>query len=142
MYAIIVGAGRVGTAMAHWLIEADQEVTVIERDARRCDALEDALGNVAVHGDATESTVLERAGAQRADALIATGRRDDENLVVCQMARHIYGVGRVISIINVSDHVDLFNRLGVNAPIDITLMMSEALQERLGDMLTEDIGGI
>ena len=142
MYAIIVGAGRVGTAMARWLIDADQEVTVVERDAGRCEAIEDELGNIAVHGDATEYAILERAGAQRADALVTTGRRDDENLVVCQMARHIFGVGRVISIINVSDHVALFNRLGVSAPIDMTLIMAEALQERLGDLLTEDIGGI
>ena len=142
MYAIIVGAGRVGIAMARWLIDADQEVTVIERDARRCDAIEDELGNIVVQGDASEYAVLEKAGALRADALIATGRRDDENLVVCQMARHIFGVGRVISIINVSDHVALFNRLGVNVPIDMTLMMTEAFQERLGDLLTEDIGGI
>ena len=141
MYAIIVGAGRVGTAIARWLIEADQEVTVVDRDPERCSAIEDELGSVAVHGEATESRVLQRSGAARADVLIATGRRDDENLVVCQMAKHLFHVGRVMAIVNVSEHAELFNRLGVDESIDTTTMMVEAFEERLGGQLTEDFGG-
>ena len=141
MYAIIVGAGRVGTAIARWLLDAEQEITVIDRDPERFAAIEDELGSVAVCGDATESQVLWKAGASRADALIATGRRDDENLVICQMAAHIFGVGRVMSIVSVSEHVELFNRLGVNESIDTTAMLVEAIEERLGGLLVDDVGG-
>ena len=142
MYVIIIGAGRVGTALAHWLLEAQQEITVIERDPLRCTAIDDELGSVAVQGDATESRVLERAGAARADVLISTGRRDDENLVICQMAKHLFRVDRVMSIINVSEHVELFNRLRVDESIDLTAMLMAAFEERLVGMLTyDDIGG-
>ena len=141
MYAIIVGAGRIGTAIARWLLAAEQEITVIDRDPHRLAAMEDELGSVGVCGDATESRVLSKAGASRADVLIATGRRDDENLVICQMAAHLFGVGRVMSIVNVSEHVDLFNRLGVNEPIDTTTMLVDAFEERLGGLLVEDVGG-
>lgn len=141
MYAIIVGAGRIGTALARWLLDAEQEITVVDRDSDRLIALEDELGSVAVCGDATESRILAKAGARRADVLITTGRRDDENLVICQMATHLFGVDRVMSIVNVSEHVELFNRLGVNEPIDATAMLVEAFEERLGGLLVDDVGG-
>ncbi len=141
MYAIIVGAGRIGTAIARWLLDAEQEITVIDRDPRRSAAIEDNLGSVAVRGDATESRVLAKAGASRADLLIATGRRDDENLVICQMAAHLFGVRRVMAIVNVSEHVELFNRLGVNESIDTTAMLVDAFEERIGGQLVEDVGG-
>ena len=141
MYVIIVGAGRIGTAIARWLLEAEQEITVIDRDPERFAAIEDELGSVAVRGDATESQVLWKAGASRADVLIATGRRDDENLVVCQMAAKLFGVGRVLSIVSISEHVELFNRLGVNESIDTTAILVEAIEERLGGLLVDDVGG-
>jgi trk system potassium uptake protein TrkA len=141
LYAIIVGAGRIGTAIARWLLDAEQEITVIDRDPDRLSAIEDELGSVAVRGDATEARVLLKAGASRADVLIVTGRRDDENLVICQMAAHLFGVGRVMAIVNVADHVELFNRLGVNETVDTTAMLVDAFEERLGSLLVEDVGG-
>ena len=141
MYAIIVGAGRVGTAIARWLLDAEQEITVIDRDPERFAAIEDELGSVAVRGDATESQVLWSAGASRADVLIATGRRDDENLVICQMAANLFGVDRVLSIVSISEHVELFDRLGVSESIDTTAILVEAIEERLGGLLVDDVGG-
>lgn len=141
MYAIIVGAGRIGNAIARWLLEAEQEITIIDRDFDRLADIEDELGSVTVCGDATESRVLMKAGASRADVLIATGRRDDENLVICQMATHLFGVGSVMAIVNVSEHVEIFNRLGVNESIDTTAMLVDAFEERLGGLLVEDLGG-
>ncbi len=141
MYAIIVGAGRVGTAIARWLLDAEQEITVIDRDPERFAAIEDELGSVAVRGDATESRVLWSAGASRADVLIATGRRDDENLVICQMAAHLFGVGRVMSVVSISEHVELFDRLGVTESIDTTAILVDAFEERLGGLLVDDVGG-
>ena len=139
MYVIIVGAGRVGGALAAWLLEAEQEVAVIDRDAERCAAIEDALGSVAVRGDAAERAVLDAAGAVRAQALIATGRADDENLVICQMAKRVFGVETVMSIVNVSERRELFHRLGVDAPIDAAAIIVETFQESLGRLLAEDI---
>jgi trk system potassium uptake protein TrkA len=142
MYAIIVGAGRIGTLIARWLLDAEQEITVIDRDPDRSAAIEDELGSVVVRGDATESRVLSEAGASRADVLIATGRRDDESLVICQMAAHLFGVGRVMAVVNVPEHVDLFNRLGVSESIDTTALLVDAFEERLGGLLVEDFGGV
>lgn len=141
MYVIIVGAGRVGRTMAAWLLEAEQEVAVIDRDPDRCAAIEDELGSVAVRGDATEHAVLAAAGAVRAQALIATGRADDENLVICQMAKRLFGVEAVMSTVNVSERSELFYRLGVDVSLDVTAIIVETFQENLGRLLAEEIGG-
>ena len=141
MYVIIIGAGRVGKAIAAWLLQAEQEVAVIDRDADRCAAIEDELGSVSVHGDAAEYAVLDAAGAVRAQALIATGRSDEENLVICQMAKRLFGVEATMSTVNVSERRELFDRLGVDVSLDTAAIIVDSFQETLGRLLAEEIGG-
>lgn len=141
MYVIIVGAGRVGTEIARRLLEADQEVAVIERDPRRCATLEDEIGSVVVEGDAAEFNVLRRAGAARAQALIATGRIDHQNLVVCQMAKHLFDVNRVMSVVNVSERIELFNRLEIDVSADASRMLVDAFMGGMESLLAEENEG-
>ncbi len=140
MYVIIVGAGRVGTALARRLLEAEQEVTVIEYDPVRCSELESEIGSVVVRGDATEFNILSKAGAARAQALIATGRSDPQNLVICQMAKHLFNVGRAMAIVNMSERAELFNRLGVDVSIDTSSMLVDAFMNGMEELLTEESG--
>ena len=133
MYVIIVGAGGVGSALAEYLIEAEHEVTVIERDPRRSAAIEERLGSVAVLGDATEHSALSEAGAERADVLIATGGEDDKNLAICQMSRTIFEVEHVMSVVNVSERVELFNRLGIEVSLDVSRILSDAFTDNLAE---------
>lgn len=142
MYVIIVGAGRVGAAVARRLLEVDQEITVVERDPGRCAALESEIGSVVVQGDATEFNVLTKAGAARAQVLIATGRRDHENLVICQMAKHLFNVGRVMSIVNVSERIELFDRLEIDVSIDASLMFVDSFMHGMEGLLDEEAGGV
>jgi trk system potassium uptake protein TrkA len=142
MYVIIVGGGKVGAEISRWLIEADQEITVIERDPGRCAAIEDELGSVVVTGDATESAVLREAGAIRADVVIATGSVDEENLVICQMAKHLFNVDRAMSIVTISEHVDLFERLGIDVTVDSTRIQVTELQQGVRGLIGEEIGDL
>ena len=139
MYVIIVGAGKVGSEMSRWLIEADQEITVIDRSPGRCAAIEEEFGSVAVMGDATEAAVLSGAGAIRADVVIATGSVDEENLVICQMAKHLFNVERVMSIVSISEHVDLFNRLGIDVTVDTTAIQVTEIQRGVRGLIGEEI---
>ena len=139
MYVIIVSAGKVGSEMARWLIEAEQEITVIDRDPGRCAAIEEELGSIAVTGDATESVVLRQAGAIRADVVIATGSVDEENLVICQMAKHLFNVERVMSVVSISEHVDLFNRLGIDVTVDTTAIQVMEFQQSVKGLIGEEI---
>ncbi len=131
MHIVIVGAGRVGFSLARWLVSAGHEIAVIEEDSSRCSALDETLGSVSVLGSCVEPGVLAKAGANRADVLVATSSRDDVNLVACQLARHHFGVPRTISVVNVHDHAELFTILGIDMAIDETELLLGRIQEGL-----------
>jgi trk system potassium uptake protein TrkA len=80
LYVIIAGAGKVGWNLARELLERGDEVTVIEQDRRRYLTVEQELEHAVQYGDATELWVLERAGIQRADLVVAVTGDDEDNL--------------------------------------------------------------
>ena len=86
MYIIVVGAGKVGWNLARELLEKDHEVTVIESNRRRYLTVEQELEHNVSYGDASELWVLERAGIQRADMVIAVTGDDEDNMLICQVA--------------------------------------------------------
>src|SRR5438132_12281689 len=86
MYVIITGAGKVGWNLARELIGRDREVTLIESDHARFRVVEEELEHAVQYGDATELWVLERAGIQRADLVIAVTGDDEDNILICVMA--------------------------------------------------------
>ena len=131
MHIIIVGAGRIGSSLARWLVSAGHETAVVDWDRSRCAALDEALGSVSVIGDGTDAGVLAKAGINRADELIATTRRDDVNLVACQIAKHHFNVPRTVSVVNVRAHAELFSILGIDLTIDVTEIVLGRIQEAL-----------
>ena len=131
MHAVIVGGGNVGETVARWLIANGHEVTVVDEDPAVCDALDEALGSICVKGNGTDAQVLTRAGTSRADVLIATTRRDDVNLVCCQLAKQHFGVARSISVASSQDHADLFGLLGIDAPINVVEFLVGRIQAGL-----------
>ena len=140
MYVLIIGAGRVGVSVARWLLAADHEVAVIERDSSRCAALENELGSISVAGDGTEADILARAGANRADVFIAATGRDDDNMVACQLAKHRFGASRTVSLVNIPDHEALFNLLGMDIVINATELVAGRIRQELSELLAEELG--
>ena len=97
LYVIIAGAGKVGWNLARELIEKGHEVTVVEQDRRRYLTVEQELEHAVQYGDATELWVLERAGIQRADLVVAVTGDDEDNLLICQVAKEKYLCERIIA---------------------------------------------
>jgi trk system potassium uptake protein TrkA len=131
LHVVIIGAGLVGSSVAGWLIAAGHEIAVIDRDADRCAAMENELGSVTVTGDGTEGEVLARAGAARAEAVIATSGSDADNMVACQLARRQFNVALTAGLVKSDDHARLFNLLGIDAPINIVELITRRIQEAL-----------
>jgi len=131
MHIVVVGAGHTGAALARWLLSAGHEVTVVEQDRVLCNELDESLGSVSVFGDATDSTVLSKAGTNRADVVVATTRSDDINLVACQLAKHHFAVPRTISVVNVRERTELFDMAGIDVNIDVTELVLGRMQHGL-----------
>ena len=100
MYVVVAGGGKVGWNLARELIAKGHEVTLIESNRRRYLMIEEELEHVVQYGDASELWVLERAGIQRADLVIAVTGDDEDNMLICQIAREKYLCERIIARVN------------------------------------------
>jgi trk system potassium uptake protein len=103
MFMLIVGAGRVGSAVAKQALEAGHDVSVLDSDPLSHERLdrdqsttwEDSGGRFTV-GTALEVDGLIEAGIEQADVLIAATRGDNTNLVIAQIAQRRFNVQRVV----------------------------------------------
>src|ERR1017187_7622198 len=131
MYAIIVGAGKVGRNLARELIDKDHEVTLIESSRPRYLAIEEELEHSVQYGDATELWVLERAGIQRADLVIAVTGDDEDNIVICQVAKEKYGVQRIVARVNNPRNLQHFKLLGIQPAVSATDLILRLIEHEV-----------
>ena len=132
MFVVIVGCGKIGSSLARALMAGgEHEVAVIDRDASRCEAVQEDLGSVAVVGDACEVGVLAESGVTRADVLLAVTGRDEENLVACQLAKHRFNVPKTVSLINNPSNAPLFRILDIDVTISSTDLILSHIEEEL-----------
>jgi trk system potassium uptake protein TrkA len=94
MYIIVVGGGKVGYYLAKELVEEGHEVLVIEKNASKVEGIAEDLGDITLRGDGCEAATMEMAGFGRADMVIAVTGDDEDNLVVCQVAKAKFNVPR------------------------------------------------
>ena len=121
MYVLIAGGGKVGANLARSLLRGGNEVTLIEQRPYRFDKLEAEFEHQVIRGDATELFVLERAGIKRPpDLLVAATGDDEDNIVICQLAREKYGVAKVIARINDPRNQPYFDLLGISPTVSAT----------------------
>jgi trk system potassium uptake protein TrkA len=121
MYVVVAGGGKVGANVARSLLRMGHEVTVVEQEGGRFGTLEQEFEHQVHHGDATELYVLELAGIRRPpDLVIAVTGDDEDNLVICQLAREKYGVQKVIARVNDPRNQPYFDLLGISPTVSAT----------------------
>src|SRR5213080_5167240 len=131
MYVLIVGGGKVGWNLARELIDKGEEVTLIESDRRRYLVIEQELEHAVQYGDATELWVLERAGIQRADLVIAVTGDDEDNLLVGQVAKEKYLVDRIIARVNNPRNLQHFKLLGIQPAVSATDLILRLIEHEV-----------
>jgi trk system potassium uptake protein TrkA len=131
MYVLIVGAGKVGWNLARELIDRGNEITVVEHDRNRYNTVEEELEHAAHYGDGSELWVLERAGIERADMVIAVTGDDEDNILISQVAREKYGVDRVIARCNNPRNLQHFDLLGVRPTVSATDLILRLIEHEV-----------
>ena len=131
MYVIVVGAGKVGWNLARELIDKGHELTVIESSQRRYGTVEEELEHAVQYGDGSELWVLERAGIERADMVIAVTGDDEDNILICQVAKEKYGVDRVIARCNNPRNLEHFALLGVKPAVSATNLILSLIEHEV-----------
>jgi trk system potassium uptake protein TrkA len=101
-------------------------VVVIERDAKKAEAISRKHDVLVLNADAASVDVLKEAGAERADALIATTSDDATNLMVMVLGGEL-GIPSLVSVVNNREHTELFRRLGANVMENPEVIVAEYL---------------
>jgi trk system potassium uptake protein len=121
MYVLAVGGGKVGANLTRLLLRSGHEVTLIEQRGDRFASLEQEFEHVVHRGDGTELFVLERAGIKRPpDLVLAVTGDDEDNLIICQIAKEKYNVPKVIARVNDPRNQAHFDLLGISPTICAT----------------------
>src|SRR3990172_8663609 len=131
MYIVIIGGGKVGFYLAKELVEANHEVLIIERNAAKCAEIQEELGEIVMRGDGCEAAIQEQAGTGRADLLLAVTGEDEDNLVACQVARHVFNVPRMVARINNPKNELVFRKLGIDATVSATSAIMSHIEQEL-----------
>jgi trk system potassium uptake protein TrkA len=131
MYVIIVGAGKVGYHLTKTLVQDSNEVLLIEKDRKTYDTLADILGETVMLGDGCEVRTMSEAGMGRANVVVAVTGDDEDNLVICQMAKRKFGVPRTLARVNDPKNEALFQELGIDQTVSSTRIIFNLLEQQI-----------
>jgi trk system potassium uptake protein TrkA len=131
MYIIVGGGGDVGYYLTKSLLSQGHEVLLLEKGAIRYQGLSEELGQAVVRGDACEARTMEEVGVSRADVVIAVTGEDDDNLVICQMAKKRFKVARTIARLNNPKNELLFQKLGIDITVSPTRSILSLIEAEL-----------
>ncbi len=129
MFVLVIGGGKVGYYLTKELIGSGHEVVLMEKDKDRANQIADEIGSVVISHDGCEGKYLAEAGANRADIVAAVTGDDEDNLVICQMAKHHFDVPRTIARVNNPKNESLFKHLGVDELISPTRMILGSIEQ-------------
>ena len=124
MRVVICGAGKVGTSIAKHLVDQKNDVTVVDQSSDLISELRDKVDLKTVIGSASNPSILQAAGCEEADMLIAVTLQDEVNMVACQMAHTFFKIPRKIARIRSEDFLNPIWRNLYNAdnmPIDLII---------------------
>lgn len=126
MKLVIVGCGRVGAALAEAFDNEGHEVVILDLSTRAFDRLSGEFKGQAIRGDGTDEDVLRKAGAERADALLALTEGDNRNVMAAQVAMEKLSIGKALAKINDPVRAAAYAELGI-ATLCRTTMLADAI---------------
>lgn len=140
MFVLIAGGGRTGTQLANLLLAQNHIVHLIEHRKEILSRIHRELPTeVVFEGNPADFQVLEKAGIQKTQVLVACTSIDAENLAICYLARNNYHVARIIARINNPRNAWLFDeKFHVDVALNQSEIIASLIEEEmsLGDMMT------
>ncbi len=132
MNVVIVGGGKMVYFLCRTFISKGYKVTVINRDRGECTWLARRLKATVVYGDGSDPQILQEAGADTADAVLAVTPNDQDNLVICQVADMHFNVSRTLALVNDPDNEEVFRKLGIATAFSTTHILTSLIEQRAG----------
>jgi len=131
MYIIIVGTGKVGYFLAKRLCQNKHVVSIVEKEKTTCEEIAKELEVLVIRGDGCDPQILEQAGAARADVVAAVTGDDEDNLIICQLAKELFHIQRTVGRVNNPQNEQTFSELGVDIPMNSTEVIAKIIEEEI-----------
>ncbi len=131
MFIIIVGGGKVGRYLINDLSKKGNKVVLVEQKKEKCNIIEEKYDIEVICGDGSEKEILEKAGAEEAEVLLAVTKDDQDNLVICQMAERQFDVPQTFTTVNTPGNEKLFDWLGVNVAVSSASILSALVDQEV-----------
>jgi trk system potassium uptake protein TrkA len=128
MKSIIIGGGKIGYYLLKTLKEKNYDVVLIESDKYICQSIAEDIEADIIYGDGTDIDVLKEAGIDDAEIVAAVTGADEENLVICQIAKSTFNVSRTIARINNPKNIAMFKALGVDKTVCSTAVIANLIE--------------
>lgn len=141
-YVIVVGGGLVGFYLARALQKNGHEVTIIERDPDNYELVSAQVDCPVLLGDGSATSVLERAGASRANVLCAVTNHDQDNLIACQVGKFRFGIPKAVARVKNPKNEAVMRRLGVDTTVSSTSIISNVIESELPTSPTHHVASL
>jgi trk system potassium uptake protein TrkA len=146
-FVLISGGGKIGSGLARTLVSRGIEVAIIEKDPAQVARLSADMDVPVFVGDGSARGILETAGASRAAVFAAVTGADEDNLVACQTAKAVFGVGKTIARVSNPKNEELMRLLGVDATVATTAIISSYIERevpglQIRTLLSLQAGGV
>ncbi len=130
MNVIIVGGGNVGYYLAEKLSE-NHYVVLIEKEQKLSEKIAEKINCLVINGDGCDPEILKNAGVKKADVVAAVTGNDEDNLIICQIAKEIFNVKRVVARVNNPKNEKTFYQLGVDVAVSGTSLIAKIIEEEV-----------
>ena len=133
MRVILLGGGETVETiyfLARLFVRRGYDVAIVNPYPAEAEMLSRRVKATVLLGDGSDPTVLEEAGARKADLLLSLTPQDPDNLVACQIAQKLYGVPRTLALVNDPENEDVFHRLGISEVFSSTKVIGSLIEGR------------
>ena len=139
MKLLILGAGQVGSSAAdHLSREESNEITVVDTKPKLLRDLQDRLDIRTILGNAAHPDVLEKAGAEEADVIIAVTDKDETNMLACHIAYTLFNTPTKIARIRADQYMrtkKLFSQNGLGLAVDVRISPEKLVCQHIEQLL-------
>ena len=138
MHVVIMGCGRVGSALAKTLERRGQSVSVIDRDAGAFRRLPPEFAGQRITGVGFDRDTLVEAGIERAHAFAAVSSGDNSNIISARVARETFGVENVVARIHDARRAEVYQKLGIPSVATVRWTADQVIRRMFPEgLLTE-----
>lgn len=127
---VLIGGFHKTIYLSQSLLEQGYHVTVINADYHHCMTLAEIDGLTVIYGDGTKPFVLEEAEAENKDIAIALTKKDEDNLVICELCKKKFHVKKTLSLVNDPQKTEFFYQMGIDSVVCAISTISRIIEQQ------------